>query len=106
MESNQFTGMWEAALGVLGTAIMSLATAFWWIMRDRLEVAKQIDRLEIGLTHLRETYADGLDESQSQMQQHRDLHDAVIRLESDVRAIKERLDRGNRSGHYYERGGE
>lgn len=100
MDNNQVSGLWEAALGVLGTAIMSLATAFWWIMRDRLEVAKQIDRLELGLSHLRETYADGVDASQSQIAQHRDLHDAVIRLEADVRAIKERLDRGTRGGHY------
>jgi hypothetical protein len=94
MEQNNITGIWETALTVLGASMSTLAGALWWVLRDRAAVSLQIDRLESGLSHLRETYADNLDNSQTQVTEHRSLHDAVIRLEAEVKSIKERLDRG------------
>jgi hypothetical protein len=93
MEPNHIS-IWETALTVLGASMSTLAGAVWWVLRDRAAVAQQIDRLEIGLSHLRETYADGQDNSQHQVAEHRNLHDAVIRLEIEVKMIKELLDRG------------
>jgi hypothetical protein len=94
MDNNHITGIWETALTVLGASMSTLAGAIWWVLRDRAAVSLQIDRLEMGLMHLREN----LDGTHSQIQQHRDLHDSLIRLEGEVRAIKERLDRGRHQG--------
>jgi hypothetical protein len=95
MEQNQITGLWETALGVVAASMSALATAVYWVLKDRAEVAMQINSLQEGLAHLRETFTDESELSQSRVTQHQNLHDAVIRLELEVRTIKERLDRGH-----------
>lgn len=96
--SDWFSNMIQAVLSILGTAVTMLGGAFWWLIRDRAETARSLDRLEMGLEALREKIADHLDESQVSGMRNREISDAVIRLEMDVRSIKDRLDRRNRHG--------
>lgn len=93
-----FTNLFQAVLSVLGTAVTMLGGAFWWLIRERAETARVLDRLEMGLESLREKMIDHLDESQASGMRNREMNDAVIRLEMDVRALKDRLDRRVRRG--------